>query len=204
MILSPVSRCGVRREEEIGARLSDGLNMNSTDLIDNPDGDMSAMRFRGGWLCGRAFSAGGFPKRKTAATSAGHPPGKRKGPARGESGALRGTDQRPVRRERSGRKGGRRNTRCDDGAYRGQQLIRQPGCGYASYASGACARIFPNNINGRLLAATGCHRAIRGRRPSRSDHGESGYRSGRRRRWPSPLRPASGPGYRCSWRRGHR
>ena len=49
MILSPVSRCGVRREEEIGARLSDVFNMNSTDLIDNPDADMSAMRFRGGW-----------------------------------------------------------------------------------------------------------------------------------------------------------
>jgi hypothetical protein len=87
MILSPVSRCGVRREEEIGARLSDVLNMNSTYLIDNPDADMSAMRFRGGLLCATA---------------------KRKGPARGESGALRGTDQRSVRRERSGRKGGRR------------------------------------------------------------------------------------------------
>ena len=54
MILSPVSRCGVRREEEIGARLSDVFNMNSTDLIDNPDADMSAMRFRGGWLQIRA------------------------------------------------------------------------------------------------------------------------------------------------------
>jgi len=51
MILSPVSRCGVRREEEIGARLSDGCYMNSTDLIDNPKTDMSAMRFCKGWIC---------------------------------------------------------------------------------------------------------------------------------------------------------
>jgi len=50
MILSPVSRCGVRREEEIGARLSDGSYMNSTDLIDNPETDMSAMRFCRGLL----------------------------------------------------------------------------------------------------------------------------------------------------------
>ena len=48
MILSPVSRNGVRREEEIGARLSDVSYMNSTDLIDNPETDMSAMRFCGG------------------------------------------------------------------------------------------------------------------------------------------------------------
>ncbi|MBB4051808.1 hypothetical protein GGR20_001450 [Devosia subaequoris] len=53
MILSSVSRCGVRREEEIGARLSDGCYMNSTDLIDNPETDMSAMRFCEGWLCVR-------------------------------------------------------------------------------------------------------------------------------------------------------
>lgn len=53
MILSPVSRCGVRREEEIGARLSDGCYMNSTDLIDNPKTGMSAMRFCKGWLCSK-------------------------------------------------------------------------------------------------------------------------------------------------------
>ena len=45
MILSPVLRCGVRREEEIGARLSNTAYMNSTGLIDNPETDMSAMRF---------------------------------------------------------------------------------------------------------------------------------------------------------------
>ena len=50
MILSPLSRCGVRREEEIGARLSNTIYMNSTGLIDNPETDMSAMRFCGGWL----------------------------------------------------------------------------------------------------------------------------------------------------------
>ena len=87
MILSPVLRCGVRREEEIGARLSNKAYMNSTGSIDNPDTDMSAMRFWEGWLCSRA---------------------KEKGPARGESGAQGMTGQGPVRRERSGRKGGRR------------------------------------------------------------------------------------------------
>lgn len=45
MIRSPVLRCGVRREEEIGARLSNTPYMNSTGLIDNPETDMSAMRF---------------------------------------------------------------------------------------------------------------------------------------------------------------
>ena len=114
MILSPVSRCGVRREEEIEARLSDGCYMNSTDLIDNPETDMSAMRFCEGPLC--------------AGT-------KKKGPARGESRALRGTGQEPVRRERSGRKGGRRNTRCDDWAYRGAGAARQSTNGYASHAN---------------------------------------------------------------------
>jgi hypothetical protein len=113
MILSPVSRCGVRREEEIGARLSDGFHMNSTDLIDNPETDMSAMRFCEGSICIRT---------------------KKKGPARGESRALRRTGQEPVRRERSGRKGGRRNTRCDDWAYRGAGASRQSTNGYASHA----------------------------------------------------------------------
>lgn len=47
-ILSPVLRYGVRREEEIGARLSNEVNMNSTNLIDNPEVSMSAMRFCGG------------------------------------------------------------------------------------------------------------------------------------------------------------
>ena len=61
MILSPVSRCGVRREEEIGARLSDGLLMNSTDLIDNPETDMSAMRFCKGQLWERTFWSVAFP-----------------------------------------------------------------------------------------------------------------------------------------------
>ena len=87
MILSPLLRYGVRREEEIGARLSNETYMNSTGLIDNPETDMSAMRF-----------CGGLSQRRT----------KKKGPARGESGALRRTGQGPVRRERSGRKGGRR------------------------------------------------------------------------------------------------
>ncbi|KKB10136.1 hypothetical protein VE26_10230 [Devosia chinhatensis] len=45
MIRSPVLRYGVRREEEIGARLSNAPYMNSTDLLDNPGIDMSAMRF---------------------------------------------------------------------------------------------------------------------------------------------------------------
>lgn len=45
MILSPLLRYGVRREEEIGARLSNETYMNSTDLIDNPEPDMPAMRF---------------------------------------------------------------------------------------------------------------------------------------------------------------
>ena len=49
MILSPVSRCGVRREEEIGARLSNECYMNSTELIDNTMGDMPAMQIRAGW-----------------------------------------------------------------------------------------------------------------------------------------------------------
>jgi len=93
-ILSPVLRCGVRREEEIGARLSNEAYMNSTDLIDNPETDMSAMRF---CRAGAALRA------------------KKKGSARGESGALRRTGRGPARRERSGRKGGRRNTRCDEG-----------------------------------------------------------------------------------------
>lgn len=67
MILSPVSRCGVRREEEIGARLSDGFNMNSTGLVDNPDADMSAMRFCGGWIWGRTLSVAAFSQRNTPA-----------------------------------------------------------------------------------------------------------------------------------------
>ena len=49
MILSPVSRCGVRREEEIGARLSNGCYMNSTELIDNTIGNMPAMQIRVIW-----------------------------------------------------------------------------------------------------------------------------------------------------------
>ena len=127
MILSPVSRCGVRREEEIEARLSDGCYMNSTDLIDNPETDMSAMRFCEGPLC--------------AGT-------KKKGPARGESRALRGTGQEPVRRERSGRKGGRRNTRCDGWAYRGRGPARQSAKGYASHANFAWRWKKPNKIRG--------------------------------------------------------
>ena len=178
MILSPVSRCGVRREEEIGARLSDGFNMNSTGLVDNPDADMSAMRFCGGLIWGRTLSVAAFSQRNTRSV-------KRKGPARGESGALRGTDQRPVRRERSRRKGGRRNTRCDKGAYRGGSLIRQPGLGYASHALVACQGKFLNEINIRLLAATGCHRFFSGRMPFRSSRAGSGCRSRQRRRWPS-------------------
>ena len=51
MILSPLLRCGVRREEEIGARLSNETYMNSTELIDNPDADMSAMHNCRAWLC---------------------------------------------------------------------------------------------------------------------------------------------------------
>ena len=50
MILSPLLRYGVRREEEIGARLSNETYMNSTGLIDNPETDMSAMRFCEGLL----------------------------------------------------------------------------------------------------------------------------------------------------------
>ena len=67
MIRSSVLRYGVRREEEIGARLSNETYMYSTELIDNPETDMSAMRF-----------CGGLGK------------GQRKGPARGESGAQGG------------------------------------------------------------------------------------------------------------------
>ncbi len=49
MIRSSVLRYGVRREEEIGARLSNEDNMNSTDLVGNYLGVMPAMRFcRGG------------------------------------------------------------------------------------------------------------------------------------------------------------
>lgn len=62
-ILSPVLRCEVRREEEIGARLSNECYMNSTGLIDNPKTDMSAMRF-----CGDS------------------PAGKRKAPLEGRAG----------------------------------------------------------------------------------------------------------------------
>lgn len=50
MILSPLLRCGVQREEEIGARLSNDPYMNSTGLIDNPDADMTAMHICRGWL----------------------------------------------------------------------------------------------------------------------------------------------------------
>ena len=49
MILSPVSRCGVRREEEIGARLSNTRYMNSTELIDNTVSNMPAMQIRVIW-----------------------------------------------------------------------------------------------------------------------------------------------------------
>ena len=42
-------RYGVRREEEIGARLSNECYMNSTELIDNTMGDMPAMQIRAGW-----------------------------------------------------------------------------------------------------------------------------------------------------------
>jgi hypothetical protein len=43
MILGSVSRNGVRREEEIGARLSNEAYMNSTGSIDNRRANMSAM-----------------------------------------------------------------------------------------------------------------------------------------------------------------
>ena len=48
-IRSSVLRYGVRREEEIGARLSNECYMNSTELIDNTMGDMPAMQIRAGW-----------------------------------------------------------------------------------------------------------------------------------------------------------
>lgn len=129
-ILGPVSRCGVRREEEIGARLSDGSYMNSTGLIDNPESDMSAMRFCRAWS---------------------NQKGKKKGPARGESRALRRTGTRPVRRERSGRKGGRRNTRCDGWAYRGDVAVRQSASGYVCHAKHAWEAKKDNDINDHAL-----------------------------------------------------
>ena len=48
MILSPLLRYGVRREEEIGARLSNTRYMNSTELIDNTVSNMPAMQIRAG------------------------------------------------------------------------------------------------------------------------------------------------------------
>ncbi|SMQ70324.1 hypothetical protein SAMN06295905_1886 [Devosia lucknowensis] len=79
MILSPLLRCGVRREEEIGARLSNKAYMNSTGLIDNPETDMSAMRFcmgdvrakRKAPLEGRAEPKGDRPKVRSGGNAAG-------------------------------------------------------------------------------------------------------------------------------------
>lgn len=87
MILSPVLRYGVRREEEIGARLS------NEDIYELYRFDRQSQKRHASYalLQGTVM-----------------PENKKKGPARGESGALRGTDQGSVRRERSGRKGGRR------------------------------------------------------------------------------------------------
>ena len=48
-IRSSVLRYGVRREEEIGARLSNTRYMNSTELIDNTVGNMPAMQIRVIW-----------------------------------------------------------------------------------------------------------------------------------------------------------
>jgi len=167
MILSPLPRCGVRREEEIGARLSDDPYMNSTCLVDNPDADMSAMRFCGGLLCGRAFAP--FGRRARSSGRRLMPTGgQKKGPARGESGALRGTDQGSVRRERSGRKGGRRNTRCDERRYRGHPAGRQPDSRYVSHALCACEKIFSSKIRVPLRTATGCHRGQKSKAASRT------------------------------------
>ena len=44
-ICNSVSRYTVRREEEIGARLSDDLNMNSTKLVGNTGLYITAMHF---------------------------------------------------------------------------------------------------------------------------------------------------------------
>lgn len=48
-IRSSVLRYGVRREEEIGARLSNTRYMNSTELIDNTVSNMPAMQIRVNW-----------------------------------------------------------------------------------------------------------------------------------------------------------
>ncbi len=46
-IRNSMSRYTVRREEEIGARLSDNANMNSTNLVGNTAHYITAMRFAG-------------------------------------------------------------------------------------------------------------------------------------------------------------
>lgn len=74
----------VRREEEIGVRLSNNANMNSTDLIDNPFTDMSAMHFCRARPCRQ----------------------KEKGPARGESGAQGGRQSLPGGNAADAREGG--------------------------------------------------------------------------------------------------
>lgn len=79
------------REEEFGARLSDTPYMNSTDLVGNPETDMSAMHFCKGTK--ENAKAGRREKRDPEQGEGARR--KKKGFARGESEALGGSGRSP-------------------------------------------------------------------------------------------------------------
>lgn len=89
MIRSSVLRYGVRREEEIGARLSNEDNMNSTDLVGNYPMGMPAMHF-----CRVVTQV--LPSSLT--------PGQKKAPLEGRAGPIGGGRTRQEGTQRS--KGG--------------------------------------------------------------------------------------------------
>jgi hypothetical protein len=129
MIQNSVLRCGVRREEEIEARLSN-------------EGIYELYRF-----CRQ------LPMQHVSHAVVPHGQ-KKMAPPRGAE-PSRVTDTGPVRRERSGRKGGRRNIRCADAAYMGRGMARLACMGHAGHAHGACRSGLLFVIKGRL------HRCVR-------------------------------------------
>lgn len=116
-IQSSVLRYTVRREEEIEARLSNALLMYSTGLVGNPTKHMPAMH-----LC-----------------IAGENCAQKRPRSRGERSPRSSKPCGSLRRERSGRKGGRRNTRCDVAAYRMRAQDEELVKGNVSHAPYACS-----------------------------------------------------------------
>lgn len=129
-IQSSVLRYTVRREEEIGARLSNKPLMYSTGLVGNDVKHMSAMH-----LC--IGTQGRRQKERLR--------------SRGERSLRSSKPCSSLRRERSGRKGGRRNTRCDVAVYRVRAEDEELVKGNVSHAPYACSGQKSFIIKGRQV-----------------------------------------------------